>query len=279
MNKLTTFFVIAILAGVMGCGWLFGSPTSVVKELIERAKKGDADGMVALFSRKSQEETSLADQRKNAESFIDTIALSQSSGHNVAVNKIRETIEGDRARVFFLLGDTVKHDTVGMGFALVKEDGKWKIFHAIDVSEEDEPFDTSFETRKPRPTPSSTVSTEIGDLDLDDEPPPPPPSKTPSSDSPSKVISGGILNGKAISLPKPVYPPAAKAVKASGQVMVQVTVDETGKVTSANAVSGHPLLKAAAEAAARSATFNPTLLAGKPVVVKGMLTFNFSSVE
>ena len=90
-----------------------------------------------------------------------------------------------------------------------------------------------------------------------------------------QTISGGVLNGKAISKPQPPYPPAAKAARAQGAVVVQVTVDETGGVTSARAVSGHPLLQAAAVAAARQAKFSPTLLSGKPVKVSGMLTYNF----
>lgn len=92
---------------------------------------------------------------------------------------------------------------------------------------------------------------------------------------PPKMISGGVLNGKAISLPKPPYPPAARAVNASGAVSVQVTVDLDGKVIEASAVSGHALLRAAAVAAARQARFAPTLLSGKPVKVSGILTYNF----
>ena len=87
--------------------------------------------------------------------------------------------------------------------------------------------------------------------------------------------AGGVLNGKATSLPKPAYPPAARAVKASGAVSVQVLINETGNVISANAVSGHPLLRAAAEAAARGARFSPTLLAGQPVKVSGVIVYNF----
>jgi TonB family protein len=90
-----------------------------------------------------------------------------------------------------------------------------------------------------------------------------------------QTISGGVLNGKAISKPQPPYPALAKAARASGTVTVQVTVDETGGVVSAAAVSGHPLLRAAAVAAARQAKFAPTLLSGKPVRVTGVLTYNF----
>jgi len=91
-----------------------------------------------------------------------------------------------------------------------------------------------------------------------------------------KVISGGILNGKAVELPQPAYPAAAKAVKVSGPVSVQVTIDEEGNVISASALSGHPLLQAAAVAAARAARFAPTLLDGQPVKVTGVITYNFA---
>jgi periplasmic protein TonB len=101
-------------------------------------------------------------------------------------------------------------------------------------------------------------------------PPPPPPKK-----EPPKTISGGVLNGKATSLPKPPYPPAARALRASGAVSVQVLISETGSVISANAVSGHPLLRPAAVSAARGARFSPTLLSGQPVKVSGVITYNF----
>src|SRR5215203_1133373 len=90
-----------------------------------------------------------------------------------------------------------------------------------------------------------------------------------------KPINGGVLNGKAVSLPKPAYPPAASAVGASGAVTVQVLIDENGDVTSATAVSGHPLLRAAAVEAARGAKFTPTRLSGTPVKVAGVITYNF----
>lgn len=88
-------------------------------------------------------------------------------------------------------------------------------------------------------------------------------------------IAGGVLNGKAISLPKPVYPREARDAKVTGPVTVQVIIDEQGNVTSAKAVSGDPLLQAAAVAAAREAKFSPTTLSGQPVKVSGVLTYNF----
>ena len=90
-----------------------------------------------------------------------------------------------------------------------------------------------------------------------------------------KPISGGIINGKAISLPKPEYPAAAIAVKAFGEVKVQVLIDEIGNVVSASAISGHPLLRQSAERAAQQAKFSPTKLSGSPVKVSGIIIYNF----
>lgn len=106
-----------------------------------------------------------------------------------------------------------------------------------------------------------------------DAPPPPPPPEV--KKAPPKTVSGGVLNGKATSLPKPAYPPAARAVRAGGSVSVQVLISESGSVISASAVSGHPLLRAAAASAARGARFSPTLLSGQAVKVSGVITYNF----
>ncbi len=89
------------------------------------------------------------------------------------------------------------------------------------------------------------------------------------------VISGGVLNGKAVAKPSPVYPPIAKAAHAQGTVTVQIVVDEEGYVIMAKAISGHPLLQQAAVVAARQAHFSPTFLEGQPVKVFGVITYNF----
>ena len=93
--------------------------------------------------------------------------------------------------------------------------------------------------------------------------------------APRAQISGGVLNGVATSLPQPVFPAIARAAHASGAVTVEITVDETGNVVAAHAVSGHPLLQAAAVTAARQASFKPTRLNGEPVKVAGTLVYTF----
>ena len=119
---------------------------------------------------------------------------------------------------------------------------------------------------------AGTVVSAPAKVNIADEPPPPP-AATPTP--PRAPISGGVLNGKAISLPKPAYPAIAKAAHAAGTVTVQVTIDENGSVISARAVSGHPLLQAVAVAAARQARFSPTKLSGQPVKVTGVIQYNF----
>ena len=105
---------------------------------------------------------------------------------------------------------------------------------------------------------------------VSEDPPPPPPKPTPHA-----PISGGVLNGKAVHLVQPPYPPIARSAHASGQVVVQVLIDENGAVVAAHATSGHPLLQAAAVNAARSSRFTPTKLSGQPVKVNGVIIYNF----
>ena len=92
-----------------------------------------------------------------------------------------------------------------------------------------------------------------------------------------REIQGGLLNKKALSRPQPPYPASAKAARAQGMVAVQVTVDETGRVIAAKAISSPADLSLArvCEEAARKAIFEPTLLDGVPVKVTGVLTYRF----
>lgn len=94
-----------------------------------------------------------------------------------------------------------------------------------------------------------------------------------------KPVSGGVLNGTALSLPSPVYPDAAKRSRTSGVVTVDVILDETGKVVSATASSGPTMLRDAAVQAALKARFSPTKLSGQPVKVSGVINYKFALVN
>lgn len=88
-------------------------------------------------------------------------------------------------------------------------------------------------------------------------------------------VSPGVIIAKVVALPKPMYPPLAKAARVQGPVNVQILIDETGKVVSAQAVKGSAMLTQAAVDAARRARFTPTKLGDQPVKVQGVITYNF----
>lgn len=85
----------------------------------------------------------------------------------------------------------------------------------------------------------------------------------------------GVDRAKILYMPKPAYPPIARAAHASGEVNVRVIIDYDGKVIAAAAVSGHPLLQAASVRAAREALFGPMKLNGQPVKVTGIIRYTF----
>lgn len=86
-------------------------------------------------------------------------------------------------------------------------------------------------------------------------------------------IKSGILNGKAIQLPKPDYPQNAKDSCAGGKVEVEVLVSEKGDVIEAKAISGDELLRESSVEAAKKVKFsqNSHFL----VKVRGILIYNF----
>ena len=89
------------------------------------------------------------------------------------------------------------------------------------------------------------------------------------------AVPGVVLAGRALKKPAPSYPKSAKKARTQGDVVVEVIVDEEGKVFAAKAVSGPPELYGVSETAARKARFTPTLLCGQRVKVTGIITYNF----
>jgi TonB family protein len=101
------------------------------------------------------------------------------------------------------------------------------------------------------------------------------PESSEDSGDAEKLITSGVINGKAVELVQPPYPAIARASRASGKVDVLLIIDKEGNVMAAEAVSGHPLLFGAALRAARASRFTPTKLDGQPVHVLGKLIYNF----
>ena len=132
----------------------------------------------------------------------------------------------------------------------------------------------------PTPSPSAPPSSAASPAASKSTPPASETTKTSQSQTAKPIrdipFNAGVINGKAISLSKPQYPPNARTMRAEGLVTVEVLLDEEGKVISAKAVDGNAVLRQAAINAARLARFSPTLLAGQPVKVTGVITYKFS---
>lgn len=122
-------------------------------------------------------------------------------------------------------------------------------------------------------TARSNANVQAPVVQLDSEPPPPAPKPI------LRPVSGGVLNGTALSLPSPGYPETARRLRVSGLVSVEVVVDESGKVISAVATSGPVALRDVAVQAALRARFSPTKLSGQPVKVSGLINYKFALAQ
>lgn len=264
-TKLLPFAVLTLLAA---CSFL-STPSGTVKKFMTAAEKGDADAMTQLFSQPAVQRFGLERIRSNNQQFADNANAAIKASGKFHMENVTETTTTTGRRVSFLYRSEKGDQSLPLIFDLSKEKGVWKIDNIGGNSLAQEDASAS-----PTATPIIKIPEGI-------EPPPPPaPASANNQDNATNnrpPISGGVLNGKAVSLPKPLYPAIGTAVKAAGTVVVQVTVDENGNVISARAVSGHPLLQAAATAAARQAKFNPTKLSGQPVKVTGVITYQFTA--
>ncbi len=96
---------------------------------------------------------------------------------------------------------------------------------------------------------------------------------TPKNDTPLAV---GSLIEYVTQKVSPVYPPAARTVRMSGVVKVDVVVDEQGKVTEVQKTSGPQMLQRAAADAIKKWKFKPFTRDGQPIKATGFVSFNFS---
>lgn len=90
------------------------------------------------------------------------------------------------------------------------------------------------------------------------------------------ILTSKVVNGKALRLVKPAFPPPAKAMGLKGKVHIQVLISENGKVLSAKAVKGNKMFHRNAVSAAKRSTFTPTYLSKQKVKVRGVIIYNFN---
>jgi TonB family protein len=100
--------------------------------------------------------------------------------------------------------------------------------------------------------------------------------KATSSSKPTGPIAIGSLLPYAEKQSAPVYPPAARTMRATGVVKVEVTLDEEGNVAEVQKASGPALLQASAKDAIRKWKFRPIMVEGQAVKATGFVNFNFS---
>ncbi|MGH9555152.1 MAG: energy transducer TonB [Terriglobales bacterium] len=95
--------------------------------------------------------------------------------------------------------------------------------------------------------------------------------------APSRVrVSQGVVQGNAISQPKPLYPQMARMARVQGAVILQAVISKAGNIENLRVVSGHPMLQQSALDAVRQWRYRPYLLNGEPVEVETQITVNFN---
>jgi periplasmic protein TonB len=86
----------------------------------------------------------------------------------------------------------------------------------------------------------------------------------------------GSLKEYATKQTLPSYPAAAKSMRTTGIVKVELVINESGDVAEVQSTSGPVLLQSAAKDAARKWKFKPFTRDGQPVRATGFVNFNFS---
>lgn len=101
-------------------------------------------------------------------------------------------------------------------------------------------------------------------------------SRSATQEGPDQVeVSSGIMAGYVISAPRPDYPGLAKLTHIGGPVVLQAVVAKNGTVLATHVLSGHRLLRGAAEDAVRQWRFRPYMIDGHPVEVSTIITLRF----
>ncbi len=110
--------------------------------------------------------------------------------------------------------------------------------------------------------------------DIVPEAPPPPVRPAPPRDR--KPVSATVLLSKLVRRVEPVYPEMAIRAGIQGVVIIQVAVDESGRVADVRVVSGNPILAAAARTAVEQWVYSPTSVDGRPISIIGTVSVNFT---
>ena len=105
--------------------------------------------------------------------------------------------------------------------------------------------------------------------------PAPAPAPAPAVANGATVAGGRVKEPRLISSVSPIYPQAAMQANVQGDVKIQATIDETGRITKMKVISGPVLLQRAAMDAVRQWRYEPSILNDKPIAVDQIVTVRF----
>jgi protein TonB len=97
-----------------------------------------------------------------------------------------------------------------------------------------------------------------------------------ASDLRTKIfVPASILMRNAIASPPPAYPSLARSQRIEGDVLLQASVDEGGRVETVVVVNGPEALRSAAMDALSNWRFSPYVVDGRPVPIRTLVDFHF----
>jgi TonB family protein len=102
------------------------------------------------------------------------------------------------------------------------------------------------------------------------------PAAAQESPAAGKTVPAGIMAGQLQSHVNPIYPPAAKAAKVSGSVVVHAVIARDGSMKSLQIISGPDMLRTSTLEALQQWKYRPYLLNGEPTEVDTTITVNYS---
>jgi protein TonB len=108
-------------------------------------------------------------------------------------------------------------------------------------------------------------------------PPPPPAPPEPEAAPPEVLLVGGVIaRPRQLHAPRPAYTEAARRARIQGAVILEVRLDEHGRVGEVSVLRSQPLgLTESAVAAVSRWRYEPARLGGRAVPVLMTVTINF----
>lgn len=91
-----------------------------------------------------------------------------------------------------------------------------------------------------------------------------------------QFVTSSLLAGSLVRRVQPEYPPLAKTARIQGEVVLVAIISKAGTIEELQALSGHPMLVAAAVEAVRQWRYRPYILNREPVEVETRITVNFT---